>query len=133
VPKLNLSDEAGVLLLKMIRYRTDLNKDEELVRVEVMDQLIPEYPDLDLSLAKTFEPHMKIAQAMAINPRAAEIFASFHLGGCSHCAISEKETIEQVCLAYGVQIEALMGALNSLLEIKTGDSNEREESNQGKL
>jgi hypothetical protein len=55
---------------------------------------------------------------MQLHPRAREVFAGFHLGGCSHCGISEFETIAQVTEGYGVPMEMLLGALNSLLETK---------------
>ena len=62
---------------------------------------------------------MTIGTAMALHPRAKEVFAGFHLGGCSHCGIAEFETIEQVCEGYGVPVEQLLGVLNGLLEEDT--------------
>jgi hybrid cluster-associated redox disulfide protein len=61
-----------------------------------------------------FEPTMKIADAIAIDPRAREVLARFHLGGCSSCAITEAHTIEQAALSYGVDLERLMAALTAL-------------------
>lgn len=65
---------------------------------------------------KYFRRDMPVAEAMALHPRVAEVFAAFHLGGCSHCGISHYETIEQVCMAYGVEIEILLEVLESLME-----------------
>lgn len=64
---------------------------------------------------KYFHPDMPVAEAMSLHPRAAEVFAAFHLGGCSHCGISQWETIEQVCAAYGVDVDALLEVLESLM------------------
>jgi hybrid cluster-associated redox disulfide protein len=64
---------------------------------------------------KYFRPDMPVAEAMSLHPRAAEVFAAFHLGGCSHCGISQWETIEQVCAAYGVEVETLLEVLESLM------------------
>jgi hybrid cluster-associated redox disulfide protein len=61
-----------------------------------------------------FEPTMKIADAIAIDPRVREVLAQFHLGGCSSCAINEEHTIEQAALSYGVDLERLMAALIAL-------------------
>ncbi|EMY03248.1 hybrid cluster protein-associated redox disulfide domain protein, partial [Leptospira interrogans str. 2002000626] len=44
------------------------------------------------------------------------VFSSYHLGGCSHCSINELETIEQVCMGYGVEVDVLVESLNNLLE-----------------
>jgi hybrid cluster-associated redox disulfide protein len=65
---------------------------------------------------KHFDLDMTVAEAMAKHPRAAEVFAAFHLGGCSHCGISQVETIGQVCMAYGVDAEVLVQVLDELME-----------------
>src|SRR5262247_1471671 len=61
-----------------------------------------------------FEPSMKIADAIAIDPRIRDVLAQFHLGGCSSCAINEEHTIEQVAMNYGVDLDRLMVALTVL-------------------
>ncbi len=61
-----------------------------------------------------FHADMTISEATRMHPSAAEVFMSFHLGGCSHCSISEEETIGQVCAGYGVEVETLLETLNSL-------------------
>lgn len=63
-----------------------------------------------------FTLEMTVGEAMKLHPKAQFVFASYHLGGCSHCAISEHETIEQVCYGYGIPPEELLESLNSLLE-----------------
>lgn len=68
------------------------------------------------SSEKKFTKDLTIGQAMRLHPRAAEVFMGFHLGGCSHCAISEEEVIEQVAMGYGIPIDMLLNALNSLFE-----------------
>jgi hybrid cluster-associated redox disulfide protein len=61
-----------------------------------------------------FEPTMKIADAIAVEPRVREVLAQFHLGGCSSCAINEEHTIEQASASYGVNLEHLMAVLDAL-------------------
>lgn len=63
-----------------------------------------------------FDLNMTVAEAIAKHPRAAEVFAAFHLGGCSHCGISQVETVAQVCMAYGVDAEVLIQVLDELME-----------------
>ena len=62
-----------------------------------------------------FAPGMTVGEAFAFHPSAKWVFASYHLGGCSSCAISNEETIEQVAEAYGLSLEKLLKDLNSLL------------------
>lgn len=62
-----------------------------------------------------FAPRMTIAEAMNVHPRVADVLASFHLGGCSHCAVSDVDTIEGACQTYGIDQAALMKALNGLV------------------
>ena len=63
-----------------------------------------------------FHKDLTVGEAFALNPRARAVFANFHLGGCSHCAISEFETIEQVAEGYGIPLEMILDTLNALDE-----------------
>jgi hybrid cluster-associated redox disulfide protein len=63
-----------------------------------------------------FDGKMTIGEALRLHPRAGEVFAAFHLGGCSHCAINEQETIEEVTAGYGVDSNMLVEALNGLID-----------------
>jgi hybrid cluster-associated redox disulfide protein len=63
-----------------------------------------------------FEPQMTISEALQLHPRVAELLSSFHLGGCSQCAVSDVDTIEGACQTYGIDQAALMQALNLLIE-----------------
>jgi hybrid cluster-associated redox disulfide protein len=65
---------------------------------------------------KHFTKEMTIAEAMRVHPRAAEVFAAFHLGGCAHCHVNEVETLEQVCEGYGVDSDQLLEVLEGLME-----------------
>lgn len=61
-----------------------------------------------------FESTMKIADAIAIEPRVRDVLAQFHLGGCSSCAVNEEDTIEQAAMSYGVDLGRLMATLTAL-------------------
>ncbi len=61
-----------------------------------------------------FSKDMTVEQAFKTHAGARRVFAKFHLGGCSNCAISETETIEQVSEGYGIPLDMLMGELDGL-------------------
>jgi hybrid cluster-associated redox disulfide protein len=61
-----------------------------------------------------FEPTMRIAEAIAVDPRVRDVLAQFHLGGCSSCAINEEHSIAQAALSYGIDVGRLMAALETL-------------------
>jgi len=63
-----------------------------------------------------FSKEMTVDQAFGVHAGARRVFAKFHLGGCSHCAISEHETIEQVSEGYGIPLPMLMAELEKLFE-----------------
>ena len=69
-----------------------------------------------------FTPTMTIADALQVHPKVSEVLASFHLGGCSSCAVSDVDTIEGACQTYGIDQAALMGALNGLAGGASGGS-----------
>lgn len=63
-----------------------------------------------------FEPTMTVGEAYEIHPHAQDIFASFHLDGCSSCAVSPDETIEHAAISHGVDLNKLLLTLNILLD-----------------
>ncbi|HEY0394571.1 MAG TPA: hypothetical protein VGD01_08745 [Candidatus Elarobacter sp.] len=72
-----------------------------------------------------FSKDMTVEQAFKTHAGAKRVFARFHLGGCSHCSISETETIEQVSEGYGIPLNLLMSDLEKLFEqpaLEVGDT-----------
>ncbi|HZZ64650.1 MAG TPA: hypothetical protein VFE17_04060, partial [Candidatus Baltobacteraceae bacterium] len=61
-----------------------------------------------------FTPDMTVDQAFKLHAGARRVFARFHLGGCSNCAISESHTIGAVSEDYGIPLPMLLDSLNSL-------------------
>jgi hybrid cluster-associated redox disulfide protein len=61
-----------------------------------------------------FSKDMTVENAFKTHAGARRVFAKFHLGGCSNCAISETETIEQVSEGYGIPLPMLMSELDAL-------------------
>ena len=63
-----------------------------------------------------FDKNLTVEQAFKTHAGARRVFARFHLGGCSNCAISETETIEQVSEGYGIPLAMLMTDLENLFD-----------------
>jgi len=61
-----------------------------------------------------FTPDMTVDQAFKLHAGARRVFARFHLGGCSNCAISETHTIGAISEDYGIPLPMLLENLNSL-------------------
>jgi len=67
-----------------------------------------------IELSAHFNKDMTVENAFKTHAGARRVFAKFHLGGCSNCAISETETIEQVSEGYGIPLPMLMDELEAL-------------------
>jgi hypothetical protein len=63
----------------------------------------------------TFGPTTTVREAQLLHPQAAQILASFHLGGCSSCAIAPDDTLAQVCTEHGQDVGLLINNLNHLM------------------
>ena len=64
---------------------------------------------------RKFEAEMTVGEALTFHPAARWVFAAYHLGGCTHCAVSNEETLAQVAEGYGLPLKKLLSDLNSLL------------------
>jgi hypothetical protein len=63
-----------------------------------------------------FTPEMTVDQAFQLHAGARRVFARFHLGGCSNCAISESHTIGAISADYGIPLPMLLDGLNELFD-----------------
>jgi hypothetical protein len=63
-----------------------------------------------------FTPEMTVDEAFRVHAGARRVFARFHLGGCSNCAISESHTIGAISEDYGIPLPMLLDGLNALFE-----------------
>lgn len=79
------------------------------------DVIADEVARKGIKARKYFDPNMTVGDAMAVHPRVAEVFAAFQLGGCSSCGISEVETVAQVTMGYGVDVDMLLDVLEELM------------------
>lgn len=62
---------------------------------------------------------MTVDEAFKLHAGARRVFARFHLGGCSNCAISESHTIGAVSEDYGIPLSMLLENLNALFDQQT--------------
>lgn len=62
-----------------------------------------------------FAPEMTVREVLMTHPQAEQVLASFHLGGCSHCAVEPSNRLVDVCREHGIDIQTLMGNLNLLI------------------
>jgi hybrid cluster-associated redox disulfide protein len=62
-----------------------------------------------------FRPDMTIDQAWRRHPGAPAVFARFHLPACDGCAVRFDESVEEAAAAYGLDLRALLAALDALL------------------
>jgi hybrid cluster-associated redox disulfide protein len=72
-----------------------------------------------------FTKDLTVENAFKVHAGARRVFAKFHLGGCSNCAISETETVEQVSEGYGIPLDLLMAELEALFDqpaLEVGDT-----------
>ena len=75
--------------------------------------------DRPLMNEQHFTPDMTVDQAFKLHAGARRVFARFHLGGCSHCAISETHTIGAISEDYGIPLPMLLENLNALFDQAT--------------
>ena len=66
-----------------------------------------------------FTPDMTVDEAFKLHAGARRVFARFHLGGCSNCAISESHTIGAISDDYGIPLPMLLENLNALFDQRT--------------
>jgi len=76
-------------------------------------------------LSAHFNKDLTVENAFKVHAGARRVFAKFHLGGCSNCAISETETIEQVSEGYGIPLPMLMDELERLFAAGSLDVGDR--------
>jgi hybrid cluster-associated redox disulfide protein len=62
-----------------------------------------------------FTPEMTVREVMLAHPQAEQVLASFHLGGCSHCAVEPGDRLADACQEHGVDLQTVVGNLNLLM------------------
>jgi len=70
------------------------------------------------TMNQQFTPEMTVDEAFRLHAGARRVFAGFHLGGCSNCAISETHTIGAISQDYGIPLPMLLESLNALFDAR---------------
>lgn len=60
-----------------------------------------------------FTKETTIKEALAINPKSADIFMDFGMH-CIGCPSASSESIEQAAMVHGINLDLLLGKLNAL-------------------
>lgn len=63
-----------------------------------------------------FSPYMTIQDALNLHAGVKEVLAGLHIGGCSSCSVSSKETLEQAAAGHGVDLAEMLSRLNALMD-----------------
>lgn len=61
-----------------------------------------------------FDPDAPLTELFAREPRAQNVLAAFHIGGCADCAVDENESLAEAVRARGADLNKVMTALNTL-------------------
>jgi hybrid cluster-associated redox disulfide protein len=115
-----LNSELATATRRLDRYNKalfDANDEMRRLREEVEE----ETAQLRVALRRqqgvaSFTPEMTVREVLMVHPQAEQVLASFHLGGCSHCAVEPNDTLVHACQEHGVDLQALVGNLNLLTQ-----------------
>jgi hybrid cluster-associated redox disulfide protein len=80
-----------------------------------------------------FEPQMTIGEISDMHPRAVEVLAGFHLGGCSSCAVSPDQTLSSAAQQHNINLDRLLGSLRQLADGQSGGSSHQLDEPAGAL
>jgi|SRR5581483_10060748 hypothetical protein len=74
---------------------------------------------LDVAMQKMtgqlrFDPNTPLTHLYEMEPRAANVLAAFHIGGCASCAVDENATLAEAVRARGADLDRVLTALNTL-------------------
>lgn len=119
-----LSGELATAARRLDRYNKALFDASDEIR-RLRETLEEETARLRVELrrsqgAATFAPEMTVREALLLHPQAEQVLASFHLGGCSHCAVEPGDTLAGAAAQHGVDLQALIANLNMLTAGQNG-------------
>lgn len=114
-----LSQELATATRRLDRYNKALFDANDAMRTQ-REAFAAEIAQLRIDVRKAqgnaaFTPETTVREALLIHPQSEQVLASFHLGGCSHCAVEPDNTLAQACAEHGVDPNALLGTLNLLV------------------
>jgi hybrid cluster-associated redox disulfide protein len=118
-----LNGELAIATRRLDRYNKALFDANDEIR-QLREGLEEETAKLRVALreqqgAPAFTPEMTVREALMVHPQAEQVLASFHLGGCSHCAVEPNDRLVDACQEHGVDLQVLVGNLNLLTSTQT--------------
>jgi hypothetical protein len=60
-------------------------------------------------------PDMTLDEVLMVHPMAGQVLASFHIGGCSSCAVDGSTRLDRAVASSGQTVEPIIAALNNLI------------------
>jgi len=72
---------------------------------------------------KGFTTEMSVGEVLEKHPAAKNILTMFHLGACSSCSVTDDHNFGEAIKEYDIDREAILNALNGLLEGSNLDFN----------
>ena len=115
-----LQQELQVANRRLDRYNRalfDVNDEMRKLREETAASLAALQAEIRLpqGVQALFAPQMTVGEVVATHPQAEQILASFHLGGCSSCAVDPGDTLAAVCQENGRDLSQVLQTLNLLV------------------
>ncbi len=115
-----LNSELATATRRLDRYNKALFDANDEIR-HLREKLEEDVAQLRVALRQQqgrveFTPEMTVREALLVHPQVEQVLASFHLGGCSHCAVEPGERLVDACQEHGVDLQVLVGNLNLLTQ-----------------
>lgn len=114
-----LNQELATATRRLDRYNKALFDANDAMRTQ-REEFSAEMAQLRVEMRRAagraaFAPETTVREALLIHPQSEQVLASFHLGGCSHCAVEPDDTLAQACIEHGIDANALLDTLNLLV------------------
>jgi len=115
-----LNNEMATVMRRLDRYNKALFDANDEIR-RLREGVEEEVAEVRVALRRqqgsnVFSPEMTVREVLIAHPQAEQVLASFHLGGCSHCAVEPGDRLVDACQEHGVDLQVLVGNLNLLTQ-----------------
>jgi hybrid cluster-associated redox disulfide protein len=115
-----LNSEMATVTRRLDRYNKALFDANDEIR-RLREGVEEEVAEVRVALRRqqgsnVFSPEMTVREVLIAHPQAEQVLASFHLGGCSHCAVEPGDRLVDACQEHGVDLQVLVGNLNLLTQ-----------------
>lgn len=113
-------NELKAVTAKLERLQSTLYETRQEQRAQ-QDETDSRIAALDVSVQKMtgklrFDPNDSLAHLYTVEPRAQDVLAAFHIGGCASCAVDESHSLAEAVQERGADLDNVLAALNTLSE-----------------